>query len=117
MRPIAFPNGETVKIIRAGVKTDPFSGEETEDWDNPTITPYDFCAVSHGPSSEDWLVGRNPVDIALTVFMPYAADVTVKDRAEVRGVVYDVYGDPFKWSSPFTADQPGTELALKARLG
>lgn len=113
-----FPFGEPVDVGRAGVLVDPYSGEpEGEDWDNPTVTRYEFCAVGHGPSSEQLLVGRNPADIALVVYLPFAADVTTKDRVRVRGVVFDVYGDPFRWQSPFTGDQEGTELVLRAREG
>lgn len=115
---IYFPAGEPVTVIRAGSYVDPASGEtEGQDWDSPTETTYEFCAVGHGPSDESWMIGRNPADVVLTVYMPYDADVTRKDRVRVRGTVYDVNGDPFRWASPFTGDEEGTEVYLQERLG
>ena len=115
----AFPNGETVTIIKPGTKTDPFSGETVDDWANPVEVDYPYCAVGMGPGSEAWLVGRDLTQVALTVYLPYAAvDALSTDRARVRGAEYGVYGDAFLWRSPFDPDGPGgVELALKAGEG
>lgn len=112
-----FPYGEEVQVIRAGMYLDPYSQEEATDWQNPTETTYSNVAVGHGPSSESYLVSRNPLEIALTVYMPYDADVTAADKMRVRGITYDVAGQPFAWQSPFSGTQMGKVVDLKVVQG
>jgi len=119
MAQAAFPNGETLTVLKAGTKTDPFSGEQVPDPANPVELDYPFCAVGMGPGGETWLAGRDMTQVALTVYMPYeSVDALSTDRARVRGVEYEVYGDPFTWRSPFDAAGPGgIELALRVVQG
>lgn len=111
-------HGEDVTFIRAGVKTDPYSGEPTGlDWDAATETVVSGCGVALGSTGDSFLVGRNAVDVALTLFVPYGTDVTAQDRALVRGVVYEVYGQPFDWRNPLTGTEAGMQVFLRVRSG
>jgi hypothetical protein len=114
-----FPAGETVTILTPGTKTDPFSGKEVPDPAHPVEVDFPFCAVGMGPSDESWLVGRDLTKVALVVYMPYHnAGITSEDRARVRGVEYEVYGEPFDWQSPFDPEAPGgVEVALRITEG
>lgn len=112
-----FGFGETVQVLRAGSKVDPFSGETTADWDHPVSTPFPRAAVASGESMEQWLVGRSPVDTVYTVFLPYGSDVTYEDRVVVRGETFDVNGDVAHWRNPFTGVEFGCVVPLKKRNG
>lgn len=96
-----FPAGETVTVVRAGLVDDGY-GNEVSDWANATSTPYEGCAVAQGTRGSEVLADRNAVLSDLVVFMPPGADVAPTDRLEVRGREYEVVGEPFGWTSPFT---------------
>lgn len=117
-----FKYGEPVSVIRAGQITDPYSGEVTEDWKNPTeFDPVPDCAV------DNWRTGetaeptddrtREPIIDGLRVFGPPHWDVTGRDRMRVRGIVWEVYGEPFAPRSPFTGWEPGTAVNLRKVRG
>jgi len=113
---IYFPYGETVTVLRATYELDPISGEPSgnPDWSNPTSTDYTGCAVGMGPTGEQYNVGFTATDISQTVYMPYEdIDIASTDRVVVRGITYEVLGQPFQWSSPFTGTFAGTEVYLR----
>jgi hypothetical protein len=113
-----FPHGETVTRLRAEAIEDPYSGEDTEpDWEFPAELDIAGCAVAPGGSSEPLLEARNAVDSDFDVFMPAGTDVTAADRLRIRGLVCEVAGRPFDWSSPFTGWQPGLVVQAKIREG
>lgn len=112
-----FPFGEAVERLRAGTKIDPYSGEEIgSDWSNPDVEEM-VAAVAPGASVEAWQVGRDTVDIAYTLYLPFGADVLVTDRVVVRGETFDVDGLVAGWRSPFTGWEAGTVVQLKRRAG
>lgn len=114
-----FPHGETVYVIRAARVTDPYSGEEEYlDWTDTTRTPYEGCAVGPRVTDEPARSGEAPVLTEATVFNPDPdMDVTARDRLEIRGVVWDIDGEPFYWRSPLSGWAPGWQINVKVREG
>lgn len=102
-----FPHGETVTVLAAGEVADPYSGETSADWSNPTETEVTDVAVEPRPSSEPTQDARNAVVSGFTLYMPAGAAITAQNRVIVRGDTYDVLGDPADWRSPFSGWNPG----------
>lgn len=103
---VTFPYGETVAVVRASLVDDGY-GNQAGDWSTTTRTPYEGCAVAQGTRGGEVLTDRNAVVSDLVVFMPSGAAVMATDRLEVRGRAYEVVGEPFDWTSPFTATRFG----------
>lgn len=112
--PAPYPFGETVTVIRAGAPTQDDYGNDVP---GPNVeTPVGGCAVWPRTSSED-VQGRLQVLEGLNVVAPYGTDVRPHDRVRVRGVLYDVDGDPGEWRSPLTGTQAGVQIALTRVTG
>lgn len=104
--------GETITVITAGTTADPYSGENTaEDWTTATEVDVHNVAVEPRPSSEPVLDARNAVTDGFTLYVPTGTPITAKNRVRVRGVVYDVFGDPADWRSP-TGYSPGMVVQI-----
>lgn len=89
---------EVVTRLRAGTATDPYSGQPTADWSAPTTLDFTTLAPAEPrPSGEPVQDARNAVTSGWTLYLPEAADVTARDRVRVRGVDYQVLGDPAHW--------------------
>lgn len=114
---MTFPAGETVTIQTAGTTTDPYSGDPTEDWDNPTTRTVNGVGVANGGTAEPVEIARNEVDSDFDLFFPADDPVTAQDRVVVRGLTCDVVGRPFRWSNPFTGWTPGLVVKVKVREG
>ena len=102
-----FPHGESVDVLTAGTVTDPYSGESTPSWDTSTEVSFSGIAVEPRPSSEPVQDARNAVTSGYTLYGFPVGSVTAANRVRVRGVVYEVLGDPADWRSPFTGWAPG----------
>lgn len=92
-------NQEVVTRLRATAAVDPYSGEATdESWDVPSeLDLYTLAPAEPRPSSEPVQDARNAVVSGFTLYLPEDSDVTARDRMVVRGVTYDVLGDPAAW--------------------
>jgi hypothetical protein len=112
--PPPYPLGETVTFIRAGEPTQDDYGNDVPG--APVETDVPGCAVWPRASSED-VQGRLQVTEGLNVVAPYGTDVQPHDRARVRGVLYDVDGDPGEWSSPLTGTRAGVQIELTRVTG
>jgi hypothetical protein len=104
-----FTNGETVTVVRAGTPTEDDYGNEVPGPSTETDVP--GCAVAPRSSSED-LQARDQVIVGLTVWMPSGVDVRPTDQMRVRGVLYDVDGEPGGFRSPFTGSAGPVQVAL-----
>jgi hypothetical protein len=102
-----YPHGETVAVLTAGTKTDPYSGEAREDWSTATEVTHSGVAVEPRPSSEPVQDARNAVTSGFTLYGLPDGAVTAANRVRVRGEVYEILGDPALWRSPFTDWEPG----------
>lgn len=110
---IPFANGETVTRLRATAVTDPYSGEANgKSWTGPSQLDIEGCGFNPGGSSEPVQNSRNAVITKPEVYAPADADVLSGDRLVVRGVTYEVAGNPAAWVSPFTGWAPGLVIAL-----
>lgn len=103
-----FAYGETVKRLRAEL-VDAGYNNVAFDWPNATATPYPGCGVAQGmqggqgvQGSEIFTGDRDAIVSDRIVLMPSGADVLPTDRMEVRGLAYEVVGEPFDWINPFT---------------
>jgi hypothetical protein len=90
--------GEQITILTAGAKTDPYSGETTEDWDNPTSRSVTTIApLEPRPSSEPVQDARNAVIKGWTLYLPAGDPVSAANRVRVCGIDYPVQGEPADW--------------------
>lgn len=106
---VGFPHGETITVIRPGTPTqDPYGNDVPG---TPTETDVPGCAVAPRSSSED-LQARDQVIIGLSVWLPTGTDVQATDQMRVRGVLYDIDGEPGSYSSPFTGSGGPVQVAL-----
>jgi len=113
-----FPYGETVDILTAASVVDPYSNEsEVEDWDNPTSVSVAGVAVEPRPSGEPLQDARNQVTSGFTLYMPTGTPISSRNRVTVRGVTYEVLGEPAEWASPFTGWQPGVVVQVERTAG
>jgi head-tail adaptor len=115
--------GETVTVLRPGTVTDRY-GDSTKDWSDPDRTDVAGCHVapgsaggSAGGAKEETAAGREGVVVTYDVFFPAGTDVRPGDRAEVRGDVFDVDGEPADWRSPYTGRHAGIHVALRTVEG
>lgn len=70
------------------------------------------CAFDPGGSVETVSPGREVVVTSPRVFLPAGTFITARSRVTVRGMLYQVEGDPAAWRSPFTGWEPGTVAVL-----
>lgn len=60
---------------------------------------------------------RAQVIVGITLLAPYGSDVASVDAIEVRGVRYEVDGEPGEWDSQITGNTGAVEVALKRITG
>jgi len=108
------PHGQTVTIVPGPPGTDAYGDPLPITRIGGDITG---CAVAPRYSSEPTERGRQGVIVGLTIYPPAGSDILFTDQVRVRGVLYDIDGDPAEWENPFTGDTPGMEVALKRAVG
>jgi hypothetical protein len=102
---------KSITVQRAPLVQNPY-GDTVPDWSGTlTQTVYGGCDVQPG-TTQEYLIGRDNVLVAWTVFRAGVLDVTEFDRVLYNGRVYEVYGHPAKHDS-FSGRQDFTELVLK----
>lgn len=100
--------GETVLIsARTQTGTDRY-GKPVYGW-APSVS-VNGCAVAPRGSAEGPQVGRQQVITGVSVYLPGQPQVGPYDRLTIRGVVYEVEGEPGDWRSPYSGRR-GTEVA------
>jgi hypothetical protein len=104
-----FPHGETVTVIRPGASTEDPYGNEVPG--TPTETDVPGCAIAPRSSSED-LQARDQVIVGLNVWMPSGTVVNATDQMRVRGVLYEIDGEPGAFSTPFTGTVGPVQVSL-----
>lgn len=115
---MTFFHGETVTRQRAAAATDPYSDDDTDlDWSDPDELPIDGVAVAPGPSLESAEAGRTRLDVDLTLYLPFGADVLPLDRVVVRGDTYSVEGSRDDWHNPFTGLDAGSVVEVRRVKG
>lgn len=107
--------GEAVDVLTAGTSTDPYSGQPVESWGTATSVTVGGVLVEPRPSGEPQQVARNAVTSGFTLYFPAATALTAQNRVRVRGVVYDVLGDPADWR--LGAWRPGLVVQVERTAG
>jgi hypothetical protein len=104
------PGRATVTILDAPLADDGHGNDE-RDWTGPNVTrrPVRGCDVQPGPSME-FLLGRDSVLVAWTVFAPAGTVVNAYQHVEWRGVEYTIYGTPEDWQTGQPSDYVGILL-------
>lgn len=114
-----LPEGETVTIIRPGPPTEDQYGNDVPG--PPTEIEVTGCAVapsdSTGAGANENVDARDTVISGLTLFAPYGTDIRPTDRVRIAGVLYDVYGQPGGFRSPFTGSTGPVVTVLSAVTG
>lgn len=109
-----FAHGETGVRLRPFATLDPYSEEEiVEDWEAAYELSIPGLAFNPGSSNEPTEVGRNSVVTQPEVYAHVGDDILAGDRLRIRGLVFQVDGDPQEWRSPFTGWEAGLVVKLK----
>ena len=103
----------TAVIQYPGTVEDPYSGEQTESWDNPTEVTVEGCVLAPRQSNEPLVVGRSPVYVGYMLYAPFGTVVDARCRVVIEGKTYRVEGEPFQWQNPMTGTQAGVEIAIE----
>ena len=107
--------GETVTVLTGVASVDRY-GNAILDWSTPTERQVAGCAVAPRSSSED-RDGRAGVIVGLSLYLPAGCRLTAQERVRVRGVDYEVDGEPGDWRDPFDGVAAGVEVALRVVHG
>jgi len=85
-------------------------GRPTKTWNAPVQKlAYGF---DPGGSYEPFYTGREKVITSPTLYAPFSLQVGNQDKITIRGVDYEVSGDPAYWQSPSGAEI-GVTVPLK----
>lgn len=78
-----------------------------------SVSPRDGNTVG----SNEITQARNTVITGLTLYAPAGTDLRATDRVRVRGVLYDVDGQPGWFGSPFTGSAGPVVAVLEVVTG
>ena len=106
--------GETVTIISRTV-----TGQDADGNDVYGTTTTDVPHSIFAPEgSVERVQGQDIVTTSPKVYLPDGAPVPkATDKVQVRGLLYDIDGEPQVFINPFTGDQPGPVLNLTRVTG
>lgn len=114
-----LPEGDTVTILRPGPPTEDTYGNDVPG--APTEIPVYGCALEPrdgtGAGSNEIVDARDTVIAGLNLYAPYGTDIRPTDRVRVGNVLYDVYGQPGGFRSPFTGSTGPVVAALAVVTG
>ncbi len=105
-----LPFAETVTIVRQTVDA---YGDHTAGASHYQAG----CAVWPTTGKETIVGGMDVVVFGFTVLMPADADILPTDQVILRGITYDVDGEPALYMSPLTGTQSGIEVHLTTATG
>lgn len=92
-----------------------------DDYGNPTHTVEQIlirdALFSYGSSGEPVEVARNPIDAALTLYLPEGTTVLDGDVFEIRGSMWVKDGEPSEWPQLWPGFVPGVVLQVRRRRG
>jgi hypothetical protein len=109
--------GETVVVLTAGTTSDPYSGESVADWTTPTEVAVPDVLCEPRPGGEPQQDARNQITSGWTLYFQSPPDVAIDptNRIRVRGVVYDILGEPADWR--LGSWQPGLVVQCERSVG
>lgn len=111
-----FPHGETAYVLAHLDGAEDSHGNPVDSWAAEPGVAIKGCGFAPGGSTES---GDNRTVIATNpqLFCPPGASITAKDRVKVRGLVFEVVGDPADWKHPMTGWDPGVVVNLERVAG
>lgn len=108
--------GETITIRRR-------SASGVDDYGNPTYTTTTITVkdvlIAFGNTDEPVDASRDPIDNAITAYLPNGTAVQDGDQFVIRGTNWVKDGDPQTYTNPFSGSgfDGGTILKLRKRVG
>lgn len=113
-----FAHGETVYVLAyLGDDVEDAHGNLVDAWAAQPGVAIPGCAFDPGSSDEPTEANRNAVTASPRLFCEPGSVISAKDRIKVRGLVYEVIGDPADWRHPMVAWNPGIEVNLRRVTG
>ncbi len=110
-----FPYGESAVFEARVSGSEDSHGNPVASWGSPVTV--DGCAFAPQGSVESFEPGRNAVVTSPTLYCPPGTSVSSRDRVTVRGLLYEVDGDPAVWRNPYTGWDPGVAVVLERVSG
>lgn len=108
------PHGETVEHIAYTEGERDAHGNIRPGWADPIEVGH--VAVAPTSSDEDTSQGEQVIT-GLTLYIPTTLDVSYQDRFRVRGDLFEVTGEPFSYTNPFTGWEPGMTVTVRRPQG
>lgn len=109
---IQYPKGETINVFRPAEMEGRYGDAVWVYPDEPSHAVGNV-AIDPGGSIED-NDGRTAVVTTPKLYRPGPApDLQPRDQVEVRGLRYEVTGEPHVWISPFSSVADGTVIDLE----
>jgi hypothetical protein len=112
-------SGETVTIVRPGPPTRDAYGNDVPG--APTEIAVPGCGIaprdSTGAGSNEIVQGRDTVITGLLLYAPSGTEFRSTDKVRVKGVLYEVDGQPGSFRSPFTGSAGPVVAALTLVTG
>lgn len=103
--------GETVTVLYRSISRDD-AGATRETW---TPVDVDGVAVRILSSSETAVGSAETAADAVEVILPPGTPISMRDRLQVRGLLYDVDGTPTEVTDSQTTARPGVRVTGKRR--
>jgi len=109
-----FPFGETVTILSRGI-----TGQDGDGNDVYGTTSTDVPGCTFAPAgSVERVQGQDIVTTQPTVYLATGTPAPLAtDQIRVRGLLYEIDGDPQVFRNPFTGATPGPVVKLKRVTG
>lgn len=110
---LSFPFGETVTLLRRALTGQDQYGNDVY---SDTATDLRGCVVVPRNSSE-LVQGQDTIIVGLTLYAPAGTALAATDRFSVRGLEYEVDGEPGEYRSPLTGSRGPVQVALTRVTG
>ena len=107
-----FTYAEPVTFYEAGAVSDPYSGEDEQDWDNPVPVLSAAAGVEPLASQEPLQDGRQAVIVGYRLYFDHLVTIDRLWRVDVRGERWKVEGRAASWRNPFTGWEAGTVVQV-----
>jgi hypothetical protein len=111
---VALTGDEVINISRRSLGA-------FDDYGNATTTRTSIavanCLIGFGSTNEATDPARNPVDAALTIFLPSGTEVLDGDEFEIRGEMWVKDGDAISYQVDWPGFTPGVSINVRRRRG
>lgn len=109
--------GEEVTVLpRVDVGIDEH-GNPSPTWPDPGFTVRALGVAPRAGDEDDSRRNREAVIVGLTVYLPADTPIDAVDHMRIRGLEYEVIGEPGLWSSPYSGVDRGIQVALERYEG